>query len=61
MPMITTAGFDDVREHGRFTLVLESEGGTQKIRHVVVHGKGRAAKVEATGPAPGSPVPPRPY
>jgi hypothetical protein len=32
-----------------------------KIPHVVVHAKGRASKVESTGPAPGSPVPPKPY
>jgi hypothetical protein len=61
MRMIRTAGFDDVRHHGRYTLVLESEGGTTKIPHVVVHAKGRAAKVQSNGPAPGSPVPPKPY
>ena len=55
--MIWTAGFDDVTEHGRYTLVLE---GKLKIPHVVIHGRGTAPKVEATGPAPGSPVPPRP-
>jgi hypothetical protein len=60
MRMIRTAGFDDVRQHGRNTLVLDSEGGRTKIPHVVVHATGRAAKVESTGPAPGSPVPPRP-
>jgi tRNA (mo5U34)-methyltransferase len=61
MRMIRTAGFDDVRQHGRYTLVLDSAGGRTKIPHVVVHAKGRAAKVEATGPAPGSPVPPKPH
>jgi methyltransferase family protein len=61
MKMIRTAGFDDVRKHGNYTLVLDSEGGRTKIPHVVVHAKGIAVKVEATGPAPGSPVPPKPY
>ena len=56
--MIRTAGFDDVQEHSRHTLVLQEK---LKIRHVVVHAKGRAAKVDATVPAPGSPVPPKPY
>jgi tRNA (mo5U34)-methyltransferase len=55
--MIRTAGFDEVTEHGRHTLVLQEK---LKIRHVVLHAKGRAPKVEANGPAPGSPVPPKP-
>jgi tRNA (mo5U34)-methyltransferase len=37
--MIWTAGFDDVREHGRFKMVL---GGKLKIPHVVIHARGRA-------------------
>jgi tRNA (mo5U34)-methyltransferase len=55
--MIWTAGFEDVEEKGRFTFILE---GKLKIRHVVVHARGTAPMVPATGPAPGSPVPPRP-
>jgi tRNA (mo5U34)-methyltransferase len=39
--MIWTAGFDDVKEHGRFTLVLEDK---LKIPHVVIHGRGRAER-----------------
>jgi tRNA (mo5U34)-methyltransferase len=57
MRMIQTAGFDDVKQHGRYTLLLKDK---LKIPHVVVHAKGRAAKVGATAPAPGSPVPPKP-
>ena len=37
--MIWTAGFDDVREHGRFTLRVR---GGLKIPHVVIHARGRA-------------------
>jgi hypothetical protein len=55
--MIATAGFDDVAEHGRYTLVLE---GKLKIPHVVIHATGVAPRVESNGAAPGSPVPGRP-
>jgi tRNA (mo5U34)-methyltransferase len=37
--MIWTAGFDDVREHGRFKMALDSK---LKIPHVVIHARGRA-------------------
>jgi tRNA (mo5U34)-methyltransferase len=37
--MIWTAGFDDVQEHGRYTLVLQEK---LKIPHTVIHAAGRA-------------------
>src|SRR5207237_10373941 len=46
--MVWTAGFDDVREHGRFTLRLEShQGKATKIPHVVIHAVGSAPRLEA--------------
>ncbi len=41
--MVWTAGFDDVREHGRFTQRLQSpDGSATSIPHVVLHAAGRA-------------------
>lgn len=43
--MIWTAGFDDVTEHGRFTVTIPVSGGrTRKIPHVVYHGRGPATR-----------------
>jgi tRNA (mo5U34)-methyltransferase len=43
--MVWTAGFDDVREHGTFTVKIKSSAGkTRAIPHVVFHAKGTAAK-----------------
>ena len=40
--MVWTAGFDDVREHGRFTQTLRSpDGSSTSIPHVVLHARGR--------------------
>jgi tRNA (mo5U34)-methyltransferase len=55
--MIWTAGFEDVTEHGRYTLVLEDK---LKIPHVVIHARGSAPRVEPNGRPPGSAVPARP-
>jgi tRNA (mo5U34)-methyltransferase len=38
--MIWTAGFEDVREHGRFTMKVQTK---LKIPHVVIHARGTAA------------------
>ena len=44
--MVWTAGFEDVSEHGRYTYRL----GDYRIRHTVIHARGRSTPV----PAPGS-------
>jgi len=44
--MIWTAGFDDVTEHGTFTVTIPITGGTRKIPHVVYHARGRAPRVD---------------
>ncbi|HYI38560.1 MAG TPA: methyltransferase domain-containing protein [Thermoleophilaceae bacterium] len=45
--MTHTAGFDDVREHGRFRQTIASAGGKElSIPHVVLHAKGRAPVTE---------------
>ncbi len=41
--MVWTAGFDDVREHGTFTMSIRGSTGKQrKIPHVVIHARGTA-------------------
>ena len=40
--MTWTAGFEDVREHGRFALALTTDAGTRRIPTTVVHARGTA-------------------
>ena len=40
--MTWTAGFEDVREHGRFKVRLEGDGRSVTIPHVVIHARGTA-------------------
>ena len=42
--MIWTAGFEDVSEHGTFTVTIPVTGGTRKIPHVVYHARGTAPR-----------------
>ena len=42
--MVWTAGFEDVREHNRFTVRIKASGGKQvAIPHVAIHARGTAA------------------
>ncbi len=41
--MVWTAGFDDVVEHGRFTIEIGPPEKRVKIPHVAIHARGRAA------------------
>jgi SAM-dependent methyltransferase len=41
--MVWSAGFEDVREHGRFTMQIPSSGRAVSIPHVVIHARGTAS------------------